>query len=126
VTYLLDTDVSIDWLSGATPPATQSQLLASGIAISVITLMELLEGVRNEGATRISLDTFLEGTAVHSIDPPTAQIAASIRRRLRQRRVNVGHRALDILIAATAIEHELTLVTRNARHFDDIEGLALY
>jgi predicted nucleic acid-binding protein len=33
---------------------------------------------------------------------------------------------LDLLIAATALEHDLTLLTRNRRHFDRITGLKLY
>ena len=32
----------------------------------------------------------------------------------------------DLLLAATAIEHDLTLVTRNTRDFVGIEGLKLY
>jgi len=32
----------------------------------------------------------------------------------------------DILIAATALHHDLTLVTRNRRHFERIPNLALY
>ena len=31
-----------------------------------------------------------------------------------------------LLIAATAMEHELTLVTRNHAEYDDILGLVLY
>jgi len=33
---------------------------------------------------------------------------------------------LDLLIAATALEHELTIVTRNIEDFNDIPGLVLY
>lgn len=33
---------------------------------------------------------------------------------------------LDLLIASTAIHHDLTLLTRNARHFDRISTLRLY
>ena len=32
----------------------------------------------------------------------------------------------DILIAATALHHDLTLLTRNLRHFTRIPGLMLY
>ena len=32
----------------------------------------------------------------------------------------------DLLIGATAIEHDLTLVTRNLSHFERIEGLKIY
>ena len=30
---------------------------------------------------------------------------------------SIGHGGADLLIAATALEHELTVVTRNIRHF---------
>ena len=33
---------------------------------------------------------------------------------------------MDILIAATAIEHGLTLVTGNTRDYEDIPNLRLY
>jgi predicted nucleic acid-binding protein len=33
---------------------------------------------------------------------------------------------MDLLIAATALEGDLTLVTRNVRHFDRIEDLKVY
>jgi len=32
-------------------------------------------------------------------------------------RAMVGHRGIDLLIAATAIEHDFIVVTRNVRHF---------
>jgi predicted nucleic acid-binding protein len=35
-------------------------------------------------------------------------------------------RALDLLIAAPALEHQLTLVTRNLGDYNDIPGLDLY
>jgi len=33
---------------------------------------------------------------------------------------------LDLLIAATAIHHDLTLLTRNVRHFGRVPDLRLY
>jgi predicted nucleic acid-binding protein len=33
---------------------------------------------------------------------------------------------MDLLIAATALEEDLTLVTRNVRHFERLAGLKLY
>jgi predicted nucleic acid-binding protein len=33
---------------------------------------------------------------------------------------------LDLLIAATALEHNLTLLTRNVRDFQHVPGLKLY
>ena len=36
-----------------------------------------------------------------------------------------GVRLPDALIAATALEHGLSLITRNPKHFDSIRGLRL-
>ena len=41
-----------------------------------------------------------------------------------QKRVKA--RALDLINAAIALEHDLTLVTRNVRDYQDIPGLHLY
>jgi predicted nucleic acid-binding protein len=51
---------------------------------------------------------------------------AEVHGELRQRRAPVQHRALDLLIAATALTCDLELVTRNTRDFADVPGLRLY
>jgi predicted nucleic acid-binding protein len=127
VTLLLDTDTVIDWLEDVLPPAQVELLQSSVFSTSVITFMEVLEGIR-EGdiAAHSRLYAFTSRIVVHHVTDKTARIAASIRRDLRQTKAQVNHRALDILIAATAIEYDLILVTRNTRHFQDIEGLRLW
>jgi predicted nucleic acid-binding protein len=106
-----------------------ASLAADGVAISVITFMEILEGVRGgnhplEGLN--ALHYFLEGARMYDIDRAVAEHAADIRLHLRQQKQSVNHRALDILIAATAIEHNLILVTRNVRDYADIPELQLH
>ena len=49
-----------------------------------------------------------------------------IRRQLRQLKRPVTQRGLDIVIAATALEHDLELITRNARDYSDIPNLRIY
>lgn len=49
-----------------------------------------------------------------------------IRADLRKRNHPFDHRTLDLFIAATALEHGLTLVTRNLKDFQDIPGIQLY
>jgi predicted nucleic acid-binding protein len=50
-----------------------------------------------------------------------AQIRGSLPRPIRQQ---IGD--LDILIAATCLEHNLTLLTRNLKEFQHIPHLKLY
>jgi hypothetical protein len=52
------------------------------------------------------------------IDAGIAELAGAIRRSLASRR-----RTPDAVIAATALIHEIALMTRNGRHFDRVRGL---
>jgi predicted nucleic acid-binding protein len=54
-----------------------------------------------------------------------AQRCAEIREVLRSEGKRVRQRALDLMIAATALEHDLTLVTNNAADYQDVPGLRL-
>ena len=49
-----------------------------------------------------------------------------LRAELQQHGQRVRLRVLDLLTAATALEHDLTLVTRNLADYEDIPDLALY
>jgi len=51
----------------------------------------------------------------------TAQKSAKIYADLRKSGISIGHS--DIMIAAAAITHKLTLVTNNTRHFQHIPEL---
>lgn len=130
MSYLIDSDWVIDYLSGRPAAGNLIDRLAeSGIAISLLTYREVVEGLRGSHEPTTAdqvLHRFLEATPIYGIGPSVAEMAANIRIELRRQRRQVNHRALDILIAATAIEHDLTLVTRNTRDYDDIPGLRLY
>lgn len=45
-------------------------------------------------------------------------VDVGVARRWGQLSASVGHDGADLLIAATALEHGLTVVTRNLRHFE--------
>jgi predicted nucleic acid-binding protein len=47
-------------------------------------------------------------------------------RNLTKSNKRVNSRALDLIIAATALEYSLTLVTKNTDGFKDIPDLTLY
>jgi len=55
-----------------------------------------------------------------------AKRCAALREQLKKEQKRVKSRALDLINAAIAIEHNLTLVTRNTEDYKDIPGLELY
>lgn len=108
---LVDTDVFIDHLRGA-------KRLVPGphrIHYSVITRCELFAGTRGDEAV---IRALLEPFAELSLGPAIAERAGRIRR-------DLGVRIADALIGATALEHRLSLVTRNARDYQRIPSLKL-
>lgn len=128
--YLIDSDWTIDHLSDI-GVATEllTGLAIDGIAISVITYMEVYQGVLrspNLEAAQARFDVFLDGIVVLPLSTAVARRCARLRNHLKQRGKRVNARALDLLIAATALEHDLTLVTRNTGDYDDIPELKLY
>lgn len=128
--YLLDSDIVADALKGLDPAvALVRRLSVDGLAISVITYSELYSGILTSydppRAERV-FRGFLRSVRVLPISRAVAAVDARIRADLRLRKRDFRHRTLDLLIAAAAIHHQLTLVTRNKKDYTDITGLALY
>ncbi len=127
--YLLDTDWIVDVLNGQEKAInTVLELASSGLAISIITYGELYEGAafaHNPQPALAGLRTFLKGKAILPLTQPIMERFAQIRGGLpRMVRQQIGD--LDILIAATCLEHNLTLLTRNLKDFQQIPNLKLY
>ena len=126
---LLDSDVTIDVEAGL--PSTRTMVepfLADGVAISVITFMEVYQGLLRLPDPKLAtvvLRQFLEGVDVLPATQEIAERCAVIRAELQRRGTSVRSRALDLLIAATAVEHGLMLVTRNVADYGDVPGLQL-
>ncbi len=92
------------------------------IALSVVTIEEITYGLAAKESPRIEkwLEGFLnEYCQVLPVDEATAKLAGNLRG--RQRRRGRTHTQADMLIAATAIIHGLTLVTGNTRDFEGCE-----
>jgi predicted nucleic acid-binding protein len=130
MTYLIDTDRVVDYLSGReTPPGLLSTLRPDGIAISIVSYSEIYEGIygsRDPKAAEQAFRDFLQGTAVLGVTRSVAKQNARIRSHLRGQRHPIANRALDLLIAATALAYDLSSVTRNQDDYGDIPGLKLY
>ena len=128
--YLIDTSWVIDHLAGV-PEATEllAQLAQDGIAISIITYMEAFQGTERDpepSTAQAKLDRFLEAAPIVPFSPEVACRCARLREVLRKLNQRVRARALDLLIAATALEYDLTVVTQNIDDYDDIPGLRVF
>ena len=128
--YLIDSDYAIDHLNND-PHAIEllNRLGPEGAFISILTYVEVFQGVvrdPNPPEAAEALREFLVSAPVLNLSVSTAERCA----RLRQHFLDLGQRparrGFDILIAATAIEYDLTLVTRNVRDYADIPDLKLY
>lgn len=128
--YLIDSDWLIAHLANV-PEAVKllTQLSKQGIAISIITYMEAFQGTEREPdpeAARVKLHAFLEAVPILPFSTDVARRCARLREMLKQQNKRVRARALDLIIAATALEYDLILVTRNIEDYEDIPDLKLY
>jgi tRNA(fMet)-specific endonuclease VapC len=129
MTYLIDTDWVIDYLNAQAPTITTLQRLEPhGLAISIITYAEVYEGIihgRDPAQAMRGFRRFLRAVNVvplsRRITHQFATVRGSLQRNIRQQ---LGD--LDLLIAATALHHGLTLVTNNLRDFRHVPGLTIY
>lgn len=127
MTYLLDTDTCIHLLRGREKTvAHAAEHGPADLAISAITRYELLYGVercppvwrKKEGQ---KVRVLLEALQVLAFTGETAVIAAKIRAALEAAGKGIG--PMDLLIAATALEHRLTLASGNVAEFERVPGL---
>lgn len=122
---LLDTDWAISYLNRVPRTVRRvDELRHEGIAISIVSVAEIYEGVMNgydpERGER-DLTDFLLRCPVIYLDVPISRIFGVERARLRTAGILIPD--MDLLIGATAIRHNLTLLTNNRRHFERMQGL---
>lgn len=108
---LLDTDVFVDHLRGA----RRLEMGQDRGWYSVITRCELFSG--RDGRER-AVEELLSPFGEIPVDRTIAVRAGRLRR-------SSAIRVPDALIAATALEHRLTLMTRNLSDFQQVRGLRL-
>ncbi len=127
--YLIDTDVLIDyWAGDADVSRFVEALVPSGISLSAISYMEAFEGTlrsADPAAAAASLRDLLSQVPVIEVTVAVAERCAALRNELARLGRRRNSRALDLLIAATAMVNDLTVVTRNVADYRDLPGLEL-
>jgi len=118
--HLIDTDVMVD-VSRRNAGAANYVDSLKDIWIPIVTAQELIVGARDK-RDLAAIDNLIASYPVMYIND---RIGARAYDLLKTYSRSHGLRTFDSLIAAIALEGDLTLVTRNRKHFGMIEGIRL-
>lgn len=120
--YLLDTNILIYYLAGDIPQKNLNEIenvFTKSFNISVITKIEFL-GWNKHSNTEFELaHEFINYANVITITEEIADLAIKIR---RSSKIKLP----DAVIAATCMDNNLILTTRNDKDFKDIQDLEIY
>lgn len=109
-----------DWATGVPAPL---------MFLSVITLHELEHGVllaeRSDPAKGSILRTWLDDSVVPAFEHRLLPVDADIARQAASLHVSDPAPFRDALIAATALHHGMTIVTRNTKDFNRFTGITI-
>ena len=123
-TYLCDTNAAIALIKGETRPLELIDT-ADEVFASTVTVGELYFGAEKSAKVknnRATVDKFIESVEVLLCDVNTSRHYGKIKQQLKSKGRPIPDN--DIWIAALAIQHDLTLLTRDA-HFAEVAGLAI-
>ena len=126
----LDTDILIDNLRGVPHTINEIKRIEENgdiLSTTTINIFELTYGAYKTKEIRRNLqaiDTLLSRLKIHSFNEKAAATAAEIVANLEKEGNTIDFR--DAFIAATAITNNITLYTRNIKHFNRVPKLKLY
>ncbi len=130
MTYLFDTDAISELLKARPSPRYVRWLRGvprSEQHTSAVVVAELFAGAFRSAASARHLENIrrrvLPALTVLPFDETVAETYGSIRAELERRGERLAD--VDLQIAATALVHDLRLVTGNVRHFARVPGLSI-
>ena len=128
MTYILDTDWIINLLAGRKDAEERIQQLdPREIVISLITVGEIYESAFNYANPEAHIKTFrqfLNNFQLLNLNLPIMEKFAEIRAHLRRWGQLISD--FDILLGATALHHNLIILTYNKKHLERIPDLKIY
>lgn len=126
--YLLETSVIISFLRGKKEAIKLPEKLKGELSSSFVCLAEIYEGIHRSRERRKAekgvLDLFAGLSEIYGLDAEIAKSFGQIRTNLKRRGQVIED--LDILLAATCLANNLTLVTYNPKHFTRVKNLKIF
>ena len=119
---IVDTDVLI-WFLRGNQAATDFILEAMPFSISIVTYMELVQGMRDKRELAKMKKAFAEMKV--KILPLTEDISLRASDYVESYALSHSMEMADALIAGTCMEENDTLVTANDKHYRVVEGLRM-
>jgi len=117
---LVDTDVLIWHLRGY-PQATRRLDELGALTLSAVSYLEVLQGIRNK-AELVAVKKMLQHRAA-TLLPVSEAITPRAIELMESLTLSHGVQMGDALIAATALAHQLPVLTANVKHFGAVSGL---
>lgn len=117
--YLLDANAIIDYVGDKLPePAAlaMDKLIDANLSTSIVVRIEVL-GFNGDPTEMQRLVAFLSLADLFYIDDAVAEKTIELRKVYRKLKLG------DALIAATALVHDFSIVSRNTKDFEHITGL---
>lgn len=125
--YLIDTDTIVFALRGEESVLARfEENKQIPISISMITYAELVFGAKrsqNEQKNMILVNHIRDIYQIEQLSEGVIEVFASIKAKLFESGSRIED--MDLMIAATALYNDLTLVTNNTKHFEKIPNLKL-
>lgn len=117
--YILDANAVIDYVGDKIPllaAITMDNLINDELNTSIVVKIEVL-GFDGDLAEMQKLNNFLALATIFHLDDVVADKTIGLRKRYKKLKLG------DAIIAATALVHGFTILTRNTRDFQHIDGL---
>ncbi|MGA2031294.1 MAG: type II toxin-antitoxin system VapC family toxin [Thermoguttaceae bacterium] len=124
--FLLDTDICSAHLKGNREVSSRFLQYSGWLHLSALTVGELYTWAKRGGAPParlVAVHEMLMAARLIDVNHEVAEKAGELRAALLDQGKPMP--SMDLFIAATALIHELTLVTHNARHFQNLPDLAV-
>ena len=128
MTFLVDTDWLLNAYADRGAALDVLEALSDrGLAVSVLSLGEAYAGIvrqPNESANLAFFDRFVRRYEIIGLSSSVMLTFARIQYELESRGRPLD--SIDLLIAATALDEDPVLITRNRRHYERVPGLRIY